>query len=361
MNKNYKIEMETLTPVHIGSGEKAIFGLDYYLEGTKVIFIDFPKLIDEIRSEKERQELFRAMRSKDIGNIKSLTKKYRMEIYAIENKADRDVLVRKGVDTILKTRSDRVYIPGSSIKGAIRTAFIYNRIGEKEKEEIRKIANLQSIENKLEGVLKRKIIFDGDTDVDVLNSLIIRDSEEKRADTCTSTYTLNISIADGAYAHKQPIEAINSGEKFESEISVRRDIIGIEEIKAVSSKFSSEIIEHEKEFYERHSWWSGRERKRGVRTESLLNFYKMLKGELDTLEGNDFLLNLGRHSGHHIKTGWSTFDYELLFDKETSKRVADLLSRQKDVRNPFPKTRRAVIEEGRLKPLGWIKVKVYEN
>ena len=360
MNKNYKIEMETLTPVHIGSGEKAIFGLDYYLEGTKVIFIDSPKLIDKI-TEKERQELFRALRSKDIRNIKSLAKKYRKEIYAIENKADRDDLKRKGVDTILKTRGDRVYIPGSSIKGAIRTALIYNRMREKEKEEIREIANLQSIENKLEGVLKRKIIFDGDTDVDVLNSLIIRDSEEKRANTCTSTYTLNISIADGAYAHKQPIEAINSDEKFESEISIRRDMISIEEIKNASRKFSSEIIEHEKKFYERRLWWSGRGKRRGIKTESLLNFYKKLERELNNLGENDFLLNLGRHSGHHIKTGWSTFDYELLFDKGTSESIADLLSKQKDVRKPFPKTRRAVIEEGSLKPLGWVKVRVYEN
>lgn len=360
MNKNYKTGIETLTPLHIGSGEKAIFGLDYYLEGKKVIFIDLPKLIDEIRNEKEREELFGAIRSKNIGNIKFLAKKYKKEIYAIENKADRDVLVRKGADTILKT-SNYVYIPGSSIKGAIRTAIIYNRTGEKDREEIREIANLQGIAKKLEGVLKRKIIFDGDTDVDVLNSLIIRDSEEKRADACVSTYMLNISIADGAHAHPQPIEAINSGVEFEGEISIRKNGIGMEEIKEASNKFSSEIIEHERKFYERRSWWSGRGKRRGVKTESLLNFYGKLKRELNNLGENDFLLNLGRHSGHHIKTGWSTFDYELLFDKGTSESIAELLSRQKDVRKPFPKTRRAVIEEGSLKPLGWVKVRIYEN
>ena len=369
MNKNYKIEMETLTPVHIGSGEKAIFGLDYYLEGTKVIFIDLPELIEAVNKE-EMERLSRSIKQMKIKDIKFMVKKYGKELYTIENKADTR---RREIDTILKTHGGYVYIPGSSLKGAIRTSLIYDRIGEEEEKRkisgiakheriSKKIANekISDIEGAMESILKKNV---SGKEIDMLSSLIIRDSEVKKVDECTSVCTLNISISEGAFAHSQLIEVINPNVKFEGKISIKGTVISIEKIKDAANKFASAIIGHEKKIYGNYlKWWS---RKEGIKTESLLKIYENLGEEMENLGKNDFLLNLGRHSGHHIKTGWSTFD-ELLFDKGTSEEIADLLRikfppKKKKVREPFPKTRRAIMERGNLKPLGWVKVRVYEN
>ena len=47
-----KVRIETLTPVHIGSGNMLFKGMDYVVKGDKLYIIDHRKVLDIIGAER---------------------------------------------------------------------------------------------------------------------------------------------------------------------------------------------------------------------------------------------------------------------------------------------------------------------
>lgn len=122
-----KIHIETLTDVHVGSGETLLENNDYYVtqcDGDKVLaIIDPKKVLNRIGLKNIDTWVAGIERGKGIVDIlKSIAPiagpwdvaKRLVDLYASKSLGSLKTIVRNGLD--------RPYLPGSSLKGAMRTA-----------------------------------------------------------------------------------------------------------------------------------------------------------------------------------------------------------------------------------------------
>jgi len=129
---NYTVEAKIITPVHVGAGQekKLLKDIDFfYLKGEKkVILVDLPKIFQTL-SENERADFLSLLSSGQIDkfgnyllNIRTI-KPEDFQIAQIEcpYEPEKEILPL----TTIPAGDKRIpYIPGSSLKGAIRSVII---------------------------------------------------------------------------------------------------------------------------------------------------------------------------------------------------------------------------------------------
>jgi CRISPR-associated protein Csm5 len=138
------MELETITPLFIGSGE-LYSGIDYFERGTYVYFVDFNKILKEkvssdIKTESEKIALFisrnlynNRLENKDQFYTNDLINKIiEKNLYELRLESENPGMLRNHSNEIrvfTKTRG-KPYIPGSSLKGALRTAILFDAVDE---------------------------------------------------------------------------------------------------------------------------------------------------------------------------------------------------------------------------------------
>lgn len=137
--KRYQVKLETIGPLFIGSGSM-LKKKEWILDRKKQtgIVLDEEKLFSYLRKRKllgsfeqfllhENKSLFQWMRDAGIypRDIKQI-EKYRVDCSGIE-----DTNTDKGVQTFIKDGYGKPYVPGSSVKGAIRNALLAKMIEDR--------------------------------------------------------------------------------------------------------------------------------------------------------------------------------------------------------------------------------------
>ena len=139
--KVYKMSLTTLSPIFIGSGEELNKSM-YVYNNREIMIIDERKLIKELLLRKGLYESFLNECYSGNLNLTNFLEKHLngykdMDIYKYKIMSYSDVktnLKFNNINTFIKSSNGKPYIPGSSIKGAIRTAIIANEIyNNKEK------------------------------------------------------------------------------------------------------------------------------------------------------------------------------------------------------------------------------------
>lgn len=132
-----KVKIETLTPVHIGSGNTLYKGMDYVVVNDNLFVIDHNKVLDIIGTDKIDAWVTSIDNSEDIAafisrqGVKTHPKEYSTRNMRCGKKGDKEY---KTLKECIHDGRGLPYIPGSSIKGAIRTAVLATEIGGKEDE-----------------------------------------------------------------------------------------------------------------------------------------------------------------------------------------------------------------------------------
>lgn len=142
---NYYLQLHPLTPIHIGNGEE-MPPYSYVVEEDKYYAIDLVLLIESL--EKERQDkLLEAMEKGPIQlrqfifNLKDIkgkifrgrvSPKFESDYLSNIDQEENQLLVQEYIKTV-----DQPYIPGSSLKGALRTAYLHT-FGTDIKFEVQK-------------------------------------------------------------------------------------------------------------------------------------------------------------------------------------------------------------------------------
>jgi len=131
----------TLSPLHIGDGEELI-PFEYLVEERKIKVYPFYYLSSEIAKAFSGKELEQKLilfkeyaRNSFQKSLKEFFQEIKCEIkpkYELENRVGEFTGVN--IKTFIKTL-EGAYIPGSEIKGALRTAFLYWILKENEKEK----------------------------------------------------------------------------------------------------------------------------------------------------------------------------------------------------------------------------------
>lgn len=133
INHNYKVEIEILSPLHIGAGSEKewVKGLDFIQENGKVIKLNTRKMYEVFSGDIHKLSSFLVNKDEKglktlIGNKLNALTEQNFKIYATSTN-DIKAFIKTGVN-------NKPFIPGSSLKGAIRSILLNHFLnGQKPK------------------------------------------------------------------------------------------------------------------------------------------------------------------------------------------------------------------------------------
>jgi CRISPR-associated protein Csm5 len=174
--KSYTLSLTGLSPLFIGSGD-TYSQLDYVYHNNKIHIIDFDKLLEQIPIEviddltNEISENFKNNIWE--GDIKNFLAKYHFNWQESVEKTYEIMssIGRNEIQQFIKT-GERIYIPGSSLKGAMRTALLFHILETHPQKKERLAGNI----NRYFKDRKVRELIQDDGSNDLLRALIVSDS-----------------------------------------------------------------------------------------------------------------------------------------------------------------------------------------
>ncbi|MSP14763.1 MAG: type III-A CRISPR-associated RAMP protein Csm5 [Chloroflexi bacterium] len=171
----YTMSVQVITPLHIGTGQELMRDIDYAVHNGQTYRLDVDRIMEDFLIDEGGQLRTRQMESPpgqllqaaDFANPAYFR-------YAIKGEP-RATATGSKIKECIKTHDDRAYIPGSSIKGALRTALAWagweqvTRKGALDKSRFKPSRNWAG--NSLE-----QDIFGRGPNYDLLRALIVNDA-----------------------------------------------------------------------------------------------------------------------------------------------------------------------------------------
>lgn len=349
MSNVFKIKLTTISPVHIGCQYNISPYSDYIYKEGKIYFIDENKLINFFRSSEnmdklmeEYLDIIKAQASSNIEdkhNLEDFFDKYGLElkefsICSLPTNGRITQNINKTVNT-----SGRPYIPGSSLKGAIRTCLLYHHIKPQD----------NNITSTSEGN-----IF-GRYGNDILKNLLISDTNTTTIDDLIILRTARYNLAKKSEDAPAIFESINKGVDLEFKIKTKPvldkkfdyfESDNISEIFSIINKFYRDTIDRELKILQENNH---------PMITKIVSFYHELKKEINLAEDKDSTAIM------RIGAGKTFFENTigLALEKSELEQIIARLGREqrKTNKNFFPKTRTTVGYGGNLdQVLGWVKI-----
>jgi len=120
--------LECLTPVHVGSGEELARDLDYYCHGTTTEIIDWEKMVSHPAAQSLADWIVnRFMRQGGQGgkaSIEQFLRDHHIDSDAIRSRQVSGAVEASRIRLAIRAADGRPIIPGSALKGAIRTLLL---------------------------------------------------------------------------------------------------------------------------------------------------------------------------------------------------------------------------------------------
>lgn len=364
-----KMNISTITPVHVGNGAE-YGGQEFYRasfkDGKVLVRADvnslFMTLPDDLKDEfiiQLEDPQFR-LHSFLIQVKSQLPKgslgKIRLYFSHLKSKFPENVAEH------IKT-SNLAYIPGTSIKGPIKTAILYDMVENRDIQQLdrlfRKARNGKYKIRKWDAENFVDDFFSSDKkkkpNTSIMRFLQVTDTSPVNR---MSIYSVNsVKASDNGwtwYRHSKDkgrtfMETIGENEEMEFDINLNQtdelirnlhlenleDYLSLERIKECIYQFSQDLIENEIEFSQKYN------------IDFLERFYEDISSQ-NTLKSP--LMNIGQGTGFLASTiGLKIREFDgRLYDKVRQ------ATKGKTYPDEFPKTRKVVLEK--KVPLGWVKV-----
>lgn len=369
-----------LTPVHVGSGAR-LNHFDGCYEGGRWWRIDLDRVMERYGNAKALAEEMRerGFRWADWLRRNGL-RPAEVSVYSVACRLDpRELDIREMVKDVYQ----RPYLPGSSLKGALRTVLLWRlldqndeacqglkdyllkEIKSQERPEPRFLA--QALEEELLGMRPN---------TSLLRALHVTDSMPCDIERLELGETTTYSLDQGKLAPKKEpgadfrsfTEWLTLGTTLSASIRQdqflftrdAREELGFNEAQETALKslpkicndFASDLLLRERDFYDDHS------------LKQLDDECERLEELIDDLPAGAFLLNLGWGGGWESKTVGDLV-YGLLGEES----FVDLRRRFKLGKHPnkslepylkmyFPHSRQLATANGEVLPLGWVKLEI---
>lgn len=394
--KPFQIRLKILSPIHIGSGDR-LQNSDFIADNDSIYILDQRKLLDWISHQPNVVTLAEALKQAlQQSNFNNFLKQYYhgelrdISAYQIPFKSTnrpREIL------TFIKTADILPYIPGTSIKGALRSAWFRGRLTVDQKaienaEEIvlhsgdkskpKASDKIQSGLFSISSAPPNKI-----PNYDINRVILIRDSDTLNANQAiqiSSIRILSVNQNKGLYFKrigmnnyylelyvetlKPGLETTLSGVFQSNLFGADAAILGFNDIEELfwrlpeyCRRTSFNLMEQEADFYRRH------------RRNDIAEWYEKQIFRLENSPEEDFILPLGWGSG---------FDSKTITDLLSDKAFGHVVSRMKYTRglgkpgrdpnaqwlgrDDSPKSRKVVVaDDGSLQPLGWVAMHIHTD
>lgn len=347
MGMRAELTLRVESPVHIGSGDFYL-ETDFILEEGVVKIIDHEKLFEIVKLDEEKVESLIEIAKEDkvknkiveVLGIKKEEIPFSRILKFVGEEPKESIKIFRHIES-----SNKAFIPGSSLKGFIRTALLFKFLQDHPEILIRQIRDIYNDIQKMNKIraedrkrIAKKIeseVFGSTPNKDALKYLRVTDSTHASQ---TAVYKVNI-LPGGIPLY---LECIPVGEKLKCCIEIEERFpetdgkigkITIDEVFAAIKNFSREMIKAEREYkYPRET----------------VEFYKKLEGKN--------VLRLGHSTGYFSKTVGLLLRELKEFDTLRRKLEMGINPRTKRFGTLFPSTRR-IVEKDKV-PLGWISYEV---
>ena len=376
--KIVKYQLKTITPVHIGTGE-TLSQIDGFYDNGRWHRIDIDAVLAAI-PESELNRLTIAMGQRDFQWGRYLPTNQPSASYTLPCPEDpRETEIREA----MKHPSGRPMIPGSSIKGTIRTALLWGLIdddGPEAQEAFKHSVNylkeqLQRNPNRSwvgQGIERR--VLGKDPNHDLMRAVQVSDTAPIPIEALEMgvawTVTLNrdgelVQKREGNREYKTFVEQIRAEQTFDFSIKIdkflfrqrekgelgysdRQEQVACEELAEVCNFVGKGLAKDEAEFYDYY------------RLPELANFYESLSNQIENLSEGGFVLPIGWGTGYLAKTVTGLLtgdDTDLMMKFRRHYRLGRSRSGGDYYDDEFPKTRRVLYDRQRPKsPLGWVQI-----
>ena len=366
-----KYQLKTITPVHIGTGE-TLSQIDGFYNNGQWHRIDVDAVLAAV-PESELNQLTIAMGQRDFQWSRYLPTKQSSARYTLPCPEDpRETEIREAIKDVFS----RPMIPGSSIKGAIRTALLWDLIGDDNKEAQNDLKEqLQRRPNRNwvgQGIERR--VLGKDPNHDLMRAVQVSDTASIPIDALEMgvvwTVTLNqhgelVQKREGNREYKTFVEQIHADQTFDFSIKIDKSLFGgrekselgysdhqeravCEELADVCNFGTKELAKDEAEFYDYY------------RLPELANFYELLSNQIENLRDGAFVLQIGWGTGYLPKTVTRLLtdgDNNLMMGLRRHYRLGRSRSGGDYYDDEFPKTRRVLYDRQKPKsPLGWVQI-----
>lgn len=361
--ESYDLHLTTLSPIHIGSGKS--YGCCEFVPAKAKSKGQIVKIIKRVNLTNyysnlsdDKKDTFLASLTNSNFELKQFDGKIKKDFVRYQCIDNSHVDSINEVQEHIKT-SDKLYIPGSSIKGAIRTAIFYYLLTDEDMGEIgRSISSNRRDNSFLSNNLLGKYFTSGFGNAaqnNIFRFMQVADTTTSNLPKIEQVLTVmatNDRRKNQFYSRKGNVvksyfETIGANKKFKSRLTTtfdsnmyqelkfkdKSEILDLDYLKNVLFKFSQDLISHEWDFADKYD------------IDYLSKFYKNLnkKNTVDTP-----LLKIGAGSGLMATSiAMKLKEYDLAsFDK-----VRKSFKRSYDFE--FPKSRK-ITKQG--KPFGWVKL-----
>ena len=360
-----KYQLKTITPVHIGTGE-TLSQIDGFYDNGQWHRVDIDAMLAAI-PESDLNRLTIAMGQRDFQWRRYLPTNQSSARYTLPCPEDpRETEIREA----MKTPSNRPMIPGSSIKGAIRTALLWDLIGDPDQEPFKYSVNyLKRKPNRSwvgQGIEQR--VLGKDPNHDLMRAVQVSDTApipiEALEIGVAWTVTLNrndrlVQKRQGNSEYKTFVEQIRAEQTFDFSIKIDKSLFGQREKRELGFTAEQERVLCE-EFAEACNFVA-----KGLADseanffdayylDEIVNFYDALVRRIENLPDGAFVLPIGWGTGYRAKTVTE------LLTGDNDDLMRDLRRHYRLGRRhhpEFPKTRRVLYDRRRPQaPLGWVQI-----
>lgn len=354
-----KYSLQIISPTHIGSGYRYSSG-EFLIKGRQLIRVEISKIFEALK-ERHREDFILGLEEPNFNlgeflrNIDiSVSKASLYTATLTEGKIPLEIV------ECIKTNYTP-FVPGSSIKGVIRTALFNHLVGEDEISQLSKILDdhdRRKIKKEADNMLHRLIAGTtrNPSSSDLLRFIQISDSncvnqlEIVCEQTIEGEYNNWRWYQRGGRIVQTHIEALPPGLEVEGTIEInysdelfkelglgeKERILELNKIKEIIYTFSKDLINYEIAFAKKYN------------IDFLSTFYEKMQ-KLNSK--NEPLLKLGHGSGFLA----TTIGLKLKKDPQLFEKVRKL-TREKLYQYEFPKSRK--IDISRRVPLGWCKLAI---
>ncbi|MHB8625287.1 MAG: type III-A CRISPR-associated RAMP protein Csm5 [Aggregatilineales bacterium] len=372
--RHFNMRLQTLTPLHIGTGEELMRDLDFLVERGATYRLDIERiLIDQWDRKAIRNpaDILRTIPQDQWANY------VRYEAKGVPSAQTSGSKLRE----CMKTHDDLPIIPGSSLKGALRTALAWAGWAERgpktlHQDDIGRSPKFaaQGLEHQLFSNPPENRNF---PNYDLLRALHVGDCRATRPPKNTGYYDiLNVRVAKmREFASPIEIEAVATGAQFRGRLSIdkylfTRPELHFDDRRAWLTELSSRVNDHSRDMIDKllprfqemaklHDGLKGAAR--------IVEFYAGLRQFITELPAHQCILCLGWGGGWDSKT----FGSRLQADPAMFERIVERfkLSRGKAPRkpgDPFPRTRRVAVQERNrvaslAEVMGWVRIDLNEQ
>ena len=375
MKSQYRIKLTTLTPVCIGDGKTINPVTDYIYDRNRnqIHYLNKEKIAERLAGDDEMMDRYMSAIISNMNNNRTefdlknfLEKVLKLSLqdyalYSIEGKNTKEL------NTIIKNPDRNPYIPGSTLKGAIKTAFLYEWLLDKNNGWCKRyFQNMNDKDEERE--LKRELEAEFDS-----YQLGIHDSNmfdfEKN---CKVIENKRISIKTGTLTIPQSWECISENKTCETQIWEMRKggkTYSWEDICRVVNRYTQHQNIREIELLEDISENGNIKYKDERIKDSLIKFYEEMDAEIED-NPNCIFMRIGSGKGYFYNSVAQALyladsssdkgDFLKLLKKSGYGKIYDRkIKRMKEYDlNPdeFPITR--FIELSDNQPLGWVKLEL---